>query len=72
MGVRMHGKSLAHAAAMGYRRMRHFFARGEMIGVAVLAVIGVTLLALAPKKSPVTWAALPGDGEATTWMRVAN
>lgn len=41
LGVRMHGKSLAHAAAMGYRRMRHFFARGEMIGVAVLPSRGM-------------------------------
>ncbi len=48
--VWMHGKSLAHAAVMGYQGMRHFVARGEMIGVAVLVVIGVALLALAPAK----------------------
>jgi len=34
---------------MGYQGMRHFVARGEMLGVAVLVVIGVTLLALTPQ-----------------------
>jgi len=34
----MHGKSLAHAAVMGYQGMRHFVARGEMIVVALLAL----------------------------------
>jgi hypothetical protein len=42
--------SLVHAVVMGYQGMRHFVARGEMIGVAVLVVIGVALLALAPSK----------------------
>lgn len=42
--------SLVHAAWMGYQAMCHFIARGELIGVGVLAVIGVALLALAPKK----------------------
>jgi hypothetical protein len=46
----MHGKSLAHAVVMGYQGMRHFGACGELIGVGVLVVIGVTLLALAPAK----------------------
>ena len=41
--------SLAHAAVMGYQGVRHFVAHGELIGVAVLALIGVVLLALAPK-----------------------
>jgi hypothetical protein len=40
--------SLAHAALMGTQAMRHIVARGELIGVAVLIVIGVALLALAP------------------------
>lgn len=43
--------SLAHAALMGTQAMRDMIARGELIGVAVLAVIGVLLIALAPAKS---------------------
>ena len=42
--------SLAHAALMGTQAMRHIVARGELIGVAVLILIGVALLALAPAK----------------------
>ncbi|QEE30452.1 hypothetical protein FTW19_22180 [Terriglobus albidus] len=42
--------SLAHAALMGTQAMRHMVARGELIGVAVLILIGVALLALAPAK----------------------
>ncbi|HZD75529.1 MAG TPA: DUF6632 domain-containing protein [Acidobacteriaceae bacterium] len=42
--------SLAHAAVMGYQGVRHMIARGELIGVAVLAVIGLVLIALAPPK----------------------
>ncbi|MGC1870453.1 MAG: hypothetical protein WA700_05800 [Acidobacteriaceae bacterium] len=40
--------SLVHAPVMGCQGMRYMIARGELIGVAVLVVIGVTLLALAP------------------------
>ncbi len=40
--------SLAHAALMGTQALRNMVARGELIGVAVLAVIGVVLIALAP------------------------
>jgi hypothetical protein len=40
--------SLAHAVVMGYQGVRHFVAHGELIGVAVLALIGVVLIALAP------------------------
>jgi hypothetical protein len=43
--------SLAHAAVMGYQGMRHMVARAELIGVAVLVVIGVVLIALAPAKA---------------------
>jgi hypothetical protein len=43
--------SLAHAAVMGYQGVRHFVAHGELVGVAVLAVIGVVLIALAPAKT---------------------
>lgn len=42
--------SLVHAVVMGYQGMRGVVAHGELIGVAVLAVIGVALLALAPSK----------------------
>jgi hypothetical protein len=42
--------SFAHAAIMGTQAMRDMVARGEMVGVAVLVVIGVTLIALAPVK----------------------
>ncbi len=45
--------SLAHAALMGTQAMRNMVARGELIGVAVLVVIGVTLIALAPAKPSV-------------------
>lgn len=42
--------SLAHAALMGFQAMRGMIDHGELIGVAILAVIGVALLALAPAK----------------------
>ena len=40
--------SFAHAALMGTQAFLHMVARGELIGVAVLMIIGVALLALAP------------------------
>ena len=42
--------SFAHAALMGTQACRNMVARGELIGVAVLVVIGATLIALAPSK----------------------
>ena len=42
--------SFAHAAMMGTQACRNMVARGELIGVGVLAVIGVALIALAPPK----------------------
>ena len=42
--------SFAHAAVMGTQAMRNMVSRGELGGVAVLIVIGVTLIALAPAK----------------------
>jgi uncharacterized protein DUF6632 len=48
--------SLAHAGWMGMQAGCHMVAMGEMIGVAVLAVIGVTLIALAPQKPNVKYA----------------
>jgi hypothetical protein len=44
--------SLAHAALMGFQASRNLIARGELIGVAVLVIIGITLIALAPRKTP--------------------
>jgi|ERR1039458_3974529 hypothetical protein len=46
--------SLAHAALMSTQAMRHFIARGELIGSAVLIVIGLALIALSPAKEPVS------------------
>jgi len=45
--------SLAHAAVMGFQAFRNLIARGELIGVAVLIVIGVALIVLAPVKQSV-------------------
>ncbi len=42
--------SLAHAALMGFQAGCHMIRRGELIGVALLAIIGVVLIALAPPK----------------------
>jgi hypothetical protein len=44
--------SLAHAALMSTQAMRNIVARGELIGSAVLIVIGVALIALSPAKEP--------------------
>ena len=42
--------SFAHAAVMGTQALRNIISRGELAGVALLAVIGVALIALAPVK----------------------
>ena len=44
--------SFAHAAVMGTQAWRHMVERGELIGVAILVVIGAALIALAPAKQP--------------------
>jgi hypothetical protein len=44
--------SFAHAAMMGTQALRNMVPRGELIGVAVLIVIGAALIALAPVKRP--------------------
>lgn len=44
--------SLAHAVIMGWQAYVNIVARGELIGSAVLAVIGVVLIALAPANGP--------------------
>ena len=41
--------SLVHAVFMGIQALRGMVARGELIGCAVLIIIGVLLIALAPK-----------------------
>lgn len=45
--------SLAHAAVMGVQAALNLIQREEFIGVAVLAVIGFTLIALAPANKSV-------------------
>jgi hypothetical protein len=52
--------SFAHAAVMSFQAFRNLIPRGELIGVAVLIVIGVTLLALAPAKQPAARASTVG------------
>jgi hypothetical protein len=42
--------SFAHAALMGGQALRNLIARGELLGVAVLVIIGVVLTVLAPAK----------------------
>jgi hypothetical protein len=42
--------SFAHAAVMGTQALRNMISRGELIGVAVLIIIGIALIALAPAK----------------------
>ncbi len=42
--------SFAHAALMGTQACRNMVAREELIGVAVLVLIGAVLIALAPSK----------------------
>jgi hypothetical protein len=44
--------SLAHAAVMGIQAFRHLIAQRELIGVAMLVVIGIALILLDPGKLP--------------------
>jgi hypothetical protein len=46
--------SFVHAAVMGTQAMRNIVSRDELVGVAVLVVIGATLIALAPAKQRAT------------------
>ena len=46
--------SLAHATVMGYQAFAGMIMHGELVGVALFAVIGVVLLALAPKANELT------------------
>jgi len=42
--------SFTHAAVMGVQAFRNMISRGELVGVALLAVIGIAFIALAPAK----------------------
>ena len=42
--------SLFHAALMGFQAFRNFVEYGELVGVAVLILIGIALIVLAPKE----------------------
>jgi hypothetical protein len=42
--------SLAHAGVMGWQVFRHMVSHEELGGEAILVVIGITLIALAPAK----------------------
>jgi hypothetical protein len=53
--------SFAHAALMGTQACRNMVARGELIGVAVLVIIGVALIALAPSKQLLESVSHPGQ-----------
>lgn len=44
--------SLAHGLLMGFQAIRNWVARGELIGVAVLLIIGIVLIALLPTGVP--------------------
>jgi tryptophan-rich sensory protein len=46
--------SFAHAAVMGTQAVRNMIPHRELVGVAMLVVIGVALLALAPAKQSVS------------------
>jgi hypothetical protein len=42
--------SFAHAAIMSFQAWQHMIAHGELVGVAVMLIIGAVLVALAPPK----------------------
>ena len=45
--------SFAHAGLMAVQASRNLIARGELWGVGALVIIGVSLIALAPGKTPI-------------------
>ena len=51
--------SFAHAALMGTQALRNMIARGELIGVGVLVIIGAFFLALAPSKDSREYSSMP-------------
>jgi hypothetical protein len=58
--------SFAHAAVMGTQALLNMISRGELVGVAILVVIGVALLALAPAKQSA------GRASAGAWEHSGN
>jgi hypothetical protein len=52
--------SFAHATLMAVQAFRNFIARGELLGVALFAVIGVILIVLAPAKQSMQSASAVG------------
>jgi hypothetical protein len=52
--------SFAHAAVMGTQALRNMIPRAELVGVAILVVIGLALIALAPAKQPAESASRSG------------
>jgi FtsH-binding integral membrane protein len=59
--------SLAHAGVMGLQALRNMISRGELLGVALLAVIGIALIVLAPPKESSDYtSALPMAGSLKT------
>jgi hypothetical protein len=53
--------SFVHAAVMGTQAMRGMISRDELAGVAVLVVIGVALIALAPARQRAVPASRPSS-----------
>ena len=51
--------SFAHAGLMGFQALRNMIAHGELIGVGVLAIIGVLFIALAPSKKAREYSSVP-------------
>jgi hypothetical protein len=52
--------SFAHAGVMAVQASRHLIQRRELVGVAVLAIIGIALIALAPRKETTARASAVG------------
>jgi hypothetical protein len=53
--------SFAHAAVMAVMAFRDASERGHLLGVAILVVIGIPLIVLAPAKQPVERLSAPGS-----------
>jgi hypothetical protein len=51
--------SFAHAAVMAVQEYRNLIGPQELVGVVVLAIIGIVLIALAPAKQPVAQVSAP-------------
>jgi hypothetical protein len=60
--------SLVHAVVMGTQAMRNMVSRDELAGVAVLAVIGIILIALAPARQ----AAMPAPRHGSVYQSVKS